>query len=169
MRIGEASRIRWEDIDFLSSTIRITPEKGSNPRVFKLSGRLISMLQSLKPSPRKHVFGELKSTRRLYYKARKSAARKLQNPRLLQITFHTFRHWKATMEYAKTKDILHVMKVLGHKNINNTLRYTQLIDFENDEYTSKVARTIEETCELVELGFQYVCDFDGAKIFRKRR
>jgi len=38
----------------------------------------------------------------------------------MQIHFHTFRHWKATMEYHKTKAILHVMKVLGHKNINNT-------------------------------------------------
>jgi len=38
----------------------------------------------------------------------------------MQIHFHTFRHWKATMEYYKTKAILHVMKVLGHKNINNT-------------------------------------------------
>ena len=173
MRIGEASRIRWEDIDFLSSTIRITPEKGSNPRVFKLSGRLISMLQSLKPSPRKQVFGDLKSTRRLYYKARKSAARKLQNPRIIQITFHTFRHWKATMEYAKTKDILHVMKVLGHKNIRNTLTYVQLEEAifskKDEEYTCKAAETVKEAGELIELGFEYVCDIGSIKLFRKRK
>ena len=61
------------------------------------------------------------------------------------------------------------MRILGHKNINNTLRYTQLIDFGNDEYVSKVARTVQDTCELVELGFEYVCEMDGAKIFRKRK
>ena len=32
-----------------------------------------------------------------------------------------FRHWKATMEYAKTKDILYLMKMLGHKDIKTTL------------------------------------------------
>jgi len=35
-------------------------------------------------------------------------------------------------------------KVLGHKNIMNTLIYTQLVDFKTDEYISKVARNAEE-------------------------
>ena len=84
--------------------------------------------------------------------------RKLHNPRIDKITFHTFRHFKATMEYHKTKDILHVMKVLGHKNINNTLIYTQLVDFKDDEYTVKVAEDVEEDKELIEAGFEYVTD-----------
>ena len=57
---------------------------------------------------------------------------------------HTFRHWKATMEYAKTKDILHVMQLLGHRDINTTLIYTPIIQFEGDEYHSAVAKTVEE-------------------------
>jgi hypothetical protein len=73
------------------------------------------------------------------------------------------------MEYAKTKDILHVMRLLGHRNTNNTLIYTQLVDFQDDEYVPKVARTVEEACQLVEAGFEYVCEMDGAKIFRKRK
>ena len=48
------------------------------------------------------------------------------NPRLQQIHFHTLRHWKGTMEYCKTKDILHDMQVLGHKRIENTLKHTHL-------------------------------------------
>ncbi len=31
------------------------------------------------------------------------------------------------MEYHKTKDILHVKEILGHKSINNTILYTQLV------------------------------------------
>ena len=83
--------------------------------------------------------------------------------------FHTFRHWKATMEYHKTKDILHVMKLLGHKNISNTLVYTQLVDFGEEEYVTKVAWTLKEACKLIEAGFEYVCEMEGAKIFRKRK
>ena len=80
---------------------------------------------------------------------------------------HTFRHWKATMEYHKTKDILHVMRLLGHRNIKNTLVYTQLINFDEEDYVSKVAWTLDEICKLVESGFQYVCDFENGKVFRK--
>jgi hypothetical protein len=69
------------------------------------------------------------------------------------------------MEYAKTKDILHVMKVLGHKNIQNT----QLVNFENDDYYSATARSVEEAQKLVETGFEYVCTFNYVKLFRKRK
>jgi hypothetical protein len=96
-------------------------------------------------------------------------ARKLQNPLISQLSFHTFHHWKATMEYAKTKDILHVMHLLGHKNIKNTLVYTQLIEFKDDEFICKIAKTIQEASELVENGFEYICAFEEAKLFRKRK
>ena len=61
------------------------------------------------------------------------------------------------------------MKLLGHKNIKNTLVYTQLIEFKDYEYVSKVAKNVEEAKPLVEAGFEYVCDFDDAKLFRKRK
>jgi integrase len=104
-----------------------------------------------------------------FMKQRNRLAKKLQNPRLRQIHFHTLRHWKATMEYHKTKDILHVMQVLGHKNINNTLMYTQLINFENDDYHCKTAKTLKEDQELIEAGFEFVTERDGIKIYRKRK
>ena len=48
--------------------------------------------------------------------------------------------------------------------------YTQLAEFEEeDEYVSKVATTVEEACQLVEADFEYVCDIDGVKLFRKRK
>ena len=73
------------------------------------------------------------------------------------------------MEYHKTKDILHVMELLGHRDIKTTLIYTQLVNFESDEYHSAVAKTIEEARKLIEASFEYVCDVDGVKLFRKRR
>jgi len=73
------------------------------------------------------------------------------------------------MEYAKTKDILHIMKMPGHRNVQSTLMYTQLVNFESDEYHSATAKTVEEAQKLVETGFEYVCDFEQAKLFRKRK
>jgi len=75
--------------------------------------------------------------------------------------FSHFTRWKATMEYAKTKDILHVMKLLGHKSIKNTLIYTQLVEgIKDDEYIYKIARTPNEISNLIEAGFEYVCEHD---------
>ena len=54
---------------------------------------------------------------RAFYETRKSLSRKLQNPNFMKITFKTFRHWKATIEYHRTKDILYVKELLGHKQL----------------------------------------------------
>jgi len=171
MRIGESWKLKWTDVDFVNKTVSVTPEKGSNPRIPKLSNKLIAMLEDLqRRCNRQRVFGKsLKSQRRLFEKQRRKQAWKLKNPRLLKITFLTLRHFKATMEYHKTKDIVHVMQILGHKNIKNTLVYTHLVNFEDNDYRSKVAKTVDEACELVDAGFEFVCDLDGAKIFRKRK
>lgn len=85
------------------------------------------------------------------------------------ISFHTIRHWHASMEYHKTKDLLHVQQRLGHRNIKNTLIYTHLVTFEGDEYHSAVAETVEEATKLIEAGFEYVCEVDDARLFRKRK
>ena len=75
------------------------------------------------------------------------------------------------MEYHKTKDILHVMHILGHKNknIRNTIVYTHLVNFAHDEYISKIAKTAEEARILVEAGFEYVCMTpENLMLFKKR-
>ncbi len=94
------------------------------------------------------------------------------NPRLLKIQFKTLRTWKGTMESHRTKDTIHVMQVLGHKNIKNTLIYIQLDEalFKGEiDYVSKVAKTEKDAMELIEAGFDFVCDFEGHKLFRKRK
>jgi hypothetical protein len=61
------------------------------------------------------------------------------------------------------------MNMLGHKRIENTLKYTHLVDAEEDEYVSRVARTTTDACKLIDAGFEYVCDIEEDKIFRKRK
>jgi integrase len=172
MRAGEAHRLQWIDIDPESGTIRVTPEKGSKPRVFKLSTKLLSMLMALKGKYGSNgIFSkQLRTQRKLFQKQRAALSRKLQNPRLLQIHFHTFRHWKATMEYQRTRDILYVMNLLGHRSIKNTLVYTHFIEFKDDEFISKVATNAEEASKLVEAAFDYVCTTpENLMLFRKRK
>jgi len=61
------------------------------------------------------------------------------------------------------------MKMLGHRNINNTLLYTQLVNFESDDFHSAVAEDTEEARNLIEAGFDYVCTYENTMLFRKRK
>jgi len=62
-----------------------------------------------------------------------------------------------------------VKKILGYKSLNSTLLYTQLINFNDDEFKSAVAHSEEEACKLIEAGFEFVCSYNTNKIFRKRK
>jgi integrase len=172
MRIGELCRLKWINVDLERNIITVNnPEKGSRSRSFKISSKLASMIDSL-PRKNERIFGKQNSriAANSFCALRKSVASKLKNPRFEQIHFHTLRHWKATTEYHKTKDILHVMKMLGHRQIENTLIYTQLIqDGKDDEYHSATASTAEEAKTLIETGFEYVCTCKDIMLFRKRK
>jgi hypothetical protein len=43
------------------------------------------------------------------------------------------------------------------------------VSFSDDDYVSRVAKDVQELCQLVEAGFEYVTDMDGVKVFRKRK
>jgi integrase len=176
MRPGEAWNLRWIDVDHPTAAITITPEKGSKPRRLKMSSQLSQMLQQLRHSgecvfrgPGSDLLKSMENFHRNFCEQRRQLAKRLQNPRLDGITFRTFRHFKATMEYHRTKDILHVMQLLGHRSIKNTLVYTHLVDFGGDEFVCKAAKNVEEAKVLVETGFDYVTDIDCMKLFRKRK
>ena len=64
-----------------------------------------------------------------------------------------------------------MMQFLGHRNIQNTLIYTQLIDFEKEEqYHSATAKTTQQARQLVEAGFEYICTTpQETMLFRKRK
>jgi integrase len=106
MRIGELCILKWIDLDTQNKKISITAEKGSNPRILPVSEKLLKMLSKLPRNHGENIFQPKKHMLREYYcLQRKAIAEKKDNPRLLKITFHTFRHWKGTMEYHKLRDL----------------------------------------------------------------
>lgn len=169
---GELTGFRWIDINYEAKSLTINhPVKGHNPRVIPVSNELLRRLSGL-PRKGEKVFP---STNRYatFYPQRKTIARKLNNPRLKKITFRTLRHWKGTMEYHKTHDARYVQKLLGHKQLTSTEIYINLeqavFDEANDEFHVKAAENLKEACNLIQVGFEYVTEMDGKKIFRKRK
>jgi len=40
---------------------------------------------------------------------------------------------------------------------------------DNDEWNVRAVKTVEEASELVKVGFEYVTEIEGFKLFRKRK
>jgi integrase len=106
----------------------------------------------------------------MWRQTRDRLANKLNEPQLKTIPMRNLRHHFATLKYDQTKDILLVKQLLGHKKIETTMFYTQLITFnDTEEYTCRTATNVKEATELLEHGFTYIQDIDGIKIYRKRK
>jgi integrase len=173
-RLAETLTLTVSDVDFERGTVTLnSPAKNSNPRQFRMSQSLIAMMRRTigNRGLGDRVWGaKADSIRCTFTRKRAYLAIKLGNPRLSKISIKTFRHWKASMEYAKTKDILYVQRILGHKSIKNTLIYTHLVEFsEEDAFVCKIASNIEEFTALLEGGFDFVCDYVDKKVLRKRK
>ena len=145
--------------------------KGHNSRSIRLKEKTADMLRayldrytSNKPFPDSRSMGEA------WRKFRNRLAETLQDPQLKTIPLRNLRHYYATRLYDRTKDILLVKQRLGHKKIETTMFYTQLITFnEEEDYTCKTASNVKEATDLIENGFTYITEMEGLKLFRKRK
>jgi integrase len=163
----EALRLRWIDISGNIVSIN-APVKGHRPRQLQVSNKLLAMLQVLPHTSERIFQTNYRSLACCYKQLRKRVAHNLQNPRLLKITFVTFRHWGATMLYHYSRgNILLVKKLLGHKNINSTMKYTQLIEFHDDDYDVATAATVEEAKSTIATGYEFVVEKNGIMLFRR--
>jgi len=171
-RCSEIRKIQWTDIDQKRLTIAINqPAKGSRTRTVKVTEKTLWMLNRLRKDHGNYVFNpSFMSSRKVFNKTRKRLAEMTQNPRLLQIHFHTLRHWRASMEYERTGDIYAVKDLLGHVSIANTDRY-QHGSFSSEEYITRRPETSQEEDALINAGFEYV-RFDSKEdvpVYRKRK
>jgi len=173
MRPIELERTRTRDIDLDKGTITVRTAKGGTGRIVQVRRQTLALLKEYLG---KHNFAlddwpfpkRRKMTGR-WVRLRNTIAAKLMDPSFRTIRLYDLRHFAATMTYHRTRDILYTQKMLGHRNLKSTLRYVQLINFEDDDYTSAVARTVEEVRQLVEAGFEYVAEVEGARVFRRRK
>jgi integrase len=180
MRPTEVMQLCVKDFDQSRKTLRPKTAKYGLSRILKISTELTNLISNHitknNLNPEDYIFTKEPNKRfgRSYSEAfiisRNRTARKLGKPILKTIRLYDFRHYFATMLYARTRDILFVKQQMGHKHIEQTMRYTQYIQFENEEnYFCKTATDPKQISELIEHGFEYVTEQDGQKFFRKRK
>jgi integrase/recombinase XerD len=170
IRSGEAWQLRWLDFDFERKILTLNcVEKKGKPRQFRTSDKLIAMLQRIRKEKETVWHGNVNNFRISFAAQKRRLALKLQNPRIKMIALHTLRHFYACKLYHQTKDILLVQERLGHRSILNTMVYTQLVDWESDDYATATATTVDEAKRLAEAGWGKWDIIDGVHIYRKRK
>jgi integrase len=167
----ELADMTRNQIDTEQGIINAQGCKGHNSRSIKLKQKTADMLRTyLDKHTDEKPFPRSKAISNIWQRTRDKLADTLNEPQLKQIPLRNLRHYHATHLYDKTKDILLVKQRLGHKKIETTMFYTQLITFtDEEEYTVRFADTKEQAKDLIEHGFQYVNTIEGTAIYRKRK
>ena len=171
LRPIELHHLTLRNIDLESGIIIPETAKNGRARALKLQTSTLAMLREyvtkygFKLDER--MFPDTKIVSHIFIRMRNRLAKRLCEPQLRKFRLYDLRHYYATMLYHRTKDILLVKEKLGHKRLETTLIYTHLIDFQDEEFTVRAAKSVKEACELIEPGFEYVTEMDGVKLFRK--
>ena len=163
-RRGEACKIEWSDIDTERHTIAINhPEKGSNPRVNRVSKECIELLNSMRRrkdsnyvfAPNPNAYGQS------FYCQRRRIADINGKQLFLKIHFHTFRHVRGTLDTRNGVPLMEVKERLGHRYLANTEKYihwkNEYYHTEDDKFYSTSASTDEEADKLIENGWKWEC------------
>lgn len=148
--------LKWEDINFTDNTITILAKNRT-----KLGGENLvipvvpQMRQILLEQPRinEYVFNRKgkpfkninRDWYRIFYKEDKNKrlTKELKDPKLKYINFHGLRHTAATWILRKTNNLRITADILGHNNINTTMKYAHVLD---SEKRSALMSVFDETC-----------------------
>jgi len=159
--------LEWKDIKDNIISINY-PVKGHLSGKMQVSAKLISMLNAL-PKTSKLVFPmKYHTAEQGFRKLRKRLAARLQNPRLLNVSFRSFRHFGGTMlaEYTQG-NVLTIQKMLRHKSVLNTMKYIHAVTFKDEDYEIATATTTDEVKQLGTAGFVKYDEMNGIHFYRK--
>ena len=130
LRVSEVARLRVGDIDCQRMLIRVRQGKGQKDRYVMLSATLLEVLGGCAKvsQPSDWLFpgeraGHYISPRTLN-RACQAAAQAAGIPK--RITMHTLRHCFATHLLESGIDVRTIQKLLGHKKLETTTRYTHV-------------------------------------------
>lgn len=137
MRRGEILGLKWQDVDLPNRVSKVIRTKNNEMRMIPINGTLYNELAALEPGIGNcHVFVDqdgnpLGNIRTAFCGALRRAGIK-------SFRFHDLRHTFASRLVQAHVDITTVQKLLGHKDIRMTLRYSHLSDTHLKEAVKKL-------------------------------
>lgn len=151
MRKGEILNLKWENVDLKHGFILLDKTKNGDRREIPINSILRTVLQNL---PRRldvpYVFYDpltgrpYKDIKRSFYTACKKAG-------ITDFHFHDLRHTFASHLVMAAIDLTTVSRLLGHKSLTMTLRYSHLAP----SHIAKAVKTLENTISKGQLYKNY--------------
>lgn len=143
LRESNILKLKWSEVDFCNKQITIhikdSTKLGGKVHTIPMVEKLVIILQA-QPKINEYVFNykgkPIKSIytawKNIFYKrnTRKTFSKELKDDTLPYINFHTLRHTAATWILKKTNNLRITKEILGHSNINTTLKYAHVLDEE---------------------------------------
>jgi integrase len=130
LRQGELRRLRWGDIDFERSRLRVLLSKNNEARSVYLPGAAAEALRELRRAPivGQHIFsdknGQPVTKDWLEYRWRDLRT----TAKLHDFRWHDLRHSCASFLAQQGANLLEIGSVLGHKSPSVTRRYAHLVE-----------------------------------------
>lgn len=143
MRRGNILNLKWADINFTDNTITILVKDKNTLGGKNLAIPIVPQMRKLlleQPRINEYVFNRrgkpIKNLNRDWYRIfykedkNKHLTKELKDPSLPYINFHALRHTAATWILRKTNNLRITKEILGHSNINTTMKYAHVLDSE---------------------------------------
>jgi len=168
-RVGEICMLKWTDINTENHTISINnPEKNSRSRTIKVTEKTIVRLLTLSKKYDPYIFNPNPAViRSTFDRLRQRLAREHNNPRLKQMHLHLFRYNFAHSLIKRGKHEKEVQQKLGHKSLSSTDRYTNTVVFNENDYETARATTVEGAEKLRQEGWTKYDEMNGVHMYSR--
>lgn len=139
MRFGEIMSLKWADVDLRNNIIMVKNTKNNQPREIPLNPDSLDAINSV---PRHinepYVFCNQDGSKRS--SIRTSFENAVRKAGLEDVVFHTLRHSFASNLVMAGVDIATVKELMGHKDIQMTMRYSHLSQPHKKEALARLSR-----------------------------
>ena len=124
-RRGELLRLCWTDIDFERQTAYVITSKNGESKVLPLTNSVIEELKKFNHNDKSLIFcSEIKPDKPYIFFKQWNRVR--DEAELIDFRFHDLRHTTASYLAQNGATLLEIADVLGHKQIEVTMRYSHL-------------------------------------------
>jgi len=123
-RRSEITNLKWSDIDFINKTATVNQTKNGEPRVLPLTNSVINEMKSFNQEF-ELIFHSPKKPDKPY-DFRKQWVKLLKMADINDFTFHCIRHSTASYLAQQGVSLIEISSILGHKQIQVTMRYSHL-------------------------------------------
>jgi integrase len=143
LRWNNIATLTWGQIDFKTGNISVIA-KGNQPLIVPLGNEIAQILYDFKPpnaAPTKKV---IDSPQKRYEEIKLC----IKRAKLKDVVFHTFRHSFISNLIMNGVDLPTVAMIVGHKNINTTMRYVHITNEHHREAINRAWKDKPDSSNL---------------------